>query len=183
MAGRDEGTGALIEQRNNRASRGLAGTVIRRLQLFTQWWVRLTQPHTQNFGHSHRERRRFPAPGPPFSARRRALHFDRGAVDRTCVIRDGLDQRREKSLPQATSAPAVEPIIDRRMRPVDGRAVLPATAAALDMKDATDDPSIILPPRPRIDLRQQRINRRPRLIAQPELSRHLCAAPYNRKPP
>jgi hypothetical protein len=53
MAGRDEGTGALIEPRNNRACRRLAVTIIRRLQSFTQWWVRLNKPHTQKFGHSH----------------------------------------------------------------------------------------------------------------------------------
>ena len=52
MAGRDEGTGALIEPRTNRACRGLAPRIIRHLKSFTQWWVRLTKPHTQNFGHS-----------------------------------------------------------------------------------------------------------------------------------
>jgi hypothetical protein len=51
MAGRDEGTGALIEPRNNRERRRLAVTIIRRLQSFTQWWVRLNKPHTQKFGH------------------------------------------------------------------------------------------------------------------------------------
>jgi hypothetical protein len=51
MAGRDEGTGALIEPRNNRARRRLAVTIIRRLQSFTQWWVSLNEPHTQKFGH------------------------------------------------------------------------------------------------------------------------------------
>lgn len=54
MAGRDERTGALIEPRNNRARRGLAVTIIRRLQSLTQWWVRPTKPHTQTFGHSRR---------------------------------------------------------------------------------------------------------------------------------
>jgi hypothetical protein len=52
MAGRDEGTGALIEPRNNRARLGLAVRIIRRLQSFTQWWVRLIRPHTQKFGYS-----------------------------------------------------------------------------------------------------------------------------------
>ena len=31
--------------------RGLAVTIIRRLQSFTQWWVELNKPHTQKFGH------------------------------------------------------------------------------------------------------------------------------------
>jgi hypothetical protein len=54
MAGRDEGTGALIEPRNNRARRALAVTIIPHLQSFTQWWVTLTKPRTQKFGHSRR---------------------------------------------------------------------------------------------------------------------------------
>ena len=30
--------------------------IIHRLQSFTQWWVRLNEPHTQKFGHSHNRR-------------------------------------------------------------------------------------------------------------------------------
>ena len=41
----------MIEPRNNRERRRLAVTIIRRLQSFTQWWVRLNKPHTQKFGH------------------------------------------------------------------------------------------------------------------------------------
>lgn len=52
MAGRDEGTGISIEPRNNRAHRGLAVAIARRLQSLAQWWVRLTKPHTQKFGYS-----------------------------------------------------------------------------------------------------------------------------------
>ena len=57
MPGRDEGTGASIEPRNNhdRAS-GLAVTIPPRLQSFAQWWVRLNYAsHTEirilPFGH------------------------------------------------------------------------------------------------------------------------------------
>src|SRR3954466_988617 len=35
----------------DRACRRLAVTIIRRLQSFTQWWVRLNKLHTQKFGH------------------------------------------------------------------------------------------------------------------------------------
>src|SRR3954452_9841368 len=35
----------------DRACPRLAVTIIRRLQSFTQWWVRLNKPHTQKFGH------------------------------------------------------------------------------------------------------------------------------------
>jgi hypothetical protein len=49
MAGRDEGTGALIEPRNmdQRASIGACRIAIRPILLLTQWWVRLKTPHTQ----------------------------------------------------------------------------------------------------------------------------------------
>ena len=43
----------MIEPRNNRARHRLAVTIIRRLQSFTQWWVRLNKPHTQKFGYFH----------------------------------------------------------------------------------------------------------------------------------
>ena len=52
MAGRDEGTGALVEPRNDCGHRGIAVAIVRPLQSFTQWWVRPTKPHTQKFGHS-----------------------------------------------------------------------------------------------------------------------------------
>ena len=53
ISGRDEGTGVLIEQRNRRGNAFcLAVTIIRRIQSFIQWWVRLNTPRTQKFGHS-----------------------------------------------------------------------------------------------------------------------------------
>jgi len=52
MAGRDGGTDAWIEPRNNRACCHLAVAITRRLQSLTQWWVKLNKPHTQKFGHS-----------------------------------------------------------------------------------------------------------------------------------
>ena len=53
MPGRDEGTGALIEPRNNHAQASrLAVNTTRVLQSFAQWWVRLNSPHTQKFGYS-----------------------------------------------------------------------------------------------------------------------------------
>jgi hypothetical protein len=115
--------------------------------------------------------------GPPFSARRRALYFHCRAVDRTRVVGDGLDQRPQDRLPQATLAPAVEPIVDRRARPIHRRTVLPAAVAALHVQHATDDPSIILAPGARVNPRKMRLNRRERRICQPIFSSHLNTAP------
>jgi hypothetical protein len=49
MAGRDEGTGALVEQRNMDQQRAwqLAESAIGPIQLLTQWWGRLKTPRTQ----------------------------------------------------------------------------------------------------------------------------------------
>jgi hypothetical protein len=45
LDGRSGPRSALIEPTNKKAPRGLAVTIVRRLQLLTQWWVRLTKPH------------------------------------------------------------------------------------------------------------------------------------------
>jgi hypothetical protein len=89
----------------------------------------------------------------PYSTGGRSLHLDRGAIDRTRVLRQGLHQRFEDGLPEVAMTPAIEAIVDRGIRAVDGRTVHPAAAAAQDMYDATDDASIILPPGPGVDLR------------------------------
>jgi hypothetical protein len=47
-----------------RARRGLAVTIIRRLQSITQWWVRLHKPHTQKFGHSRKGQKQKTLPDP-----------------------------------------------------------------------------------------------------------------------
>jgi stress-induced morphogen len=49
MPGRDEETGASVERRNNHEqASGLAITIARRVQSFTQWWVRLNYAsHTE----------------------------------------------------------------------------------------------------------------------------------------
>jgi hypothetical protein len=45
------------------------------------------------------------------------------------------------------------------------------------MDDTADDPTIILTPRARLVLWQERINRRPLLIVQPKLARHDSPSP------
>src|SRR5487761_1898225 len=57
MAGRDEGTGVLIEQRNRCGNAScLAVRITPRIQSTTQWGGRLNTPHTQKFGHSRLRR-------------------------------------------------------------------------------------------------------------------------------
>ena len=64
------------------ARRGLAVSIIRRLQSFTQWWVRLNKPHTQKFGHS------------PFSC---MLQFMRKPRVLMITLRASADQQRSRS--------------------------------------------------------------------------------------
>lgn len=49
MAGRDGGTGALIEPRNMdiASKRALPDLIKHQILSFAQWWVRLQTPHTQ----------------------------------------------------------------------------------------------------------------------------------------
>ena len=79
------------------------------------------------------------------SAGGRTLNLDRGAVDGSCVVGHGHHQRVEDPLPAATTAPTVEAIVDRRVGPIDRRTVLPATAAAQDMNNPTNDAPVIMP--------------------------------------
>ena len=58
-------------------------------------------------------------------------------------------------------APAVEPVVDHGGGSVSGRAVLPAGTDPQDMNDPADDAPVIHPPRPRLVLRQKRLDRRP----------------------
>jgi hypothetical protein len=52
-----------------------------------------------------------------FSAGGRTLNLDRGTVDGSCVVGHGRHQRVEDPLPAATTAPAIEAIVDRRVGP------------------------------------------------------------------
>lgn len=116
----------------------------------------------------------------PLCAERRALRLDVGAVhggalrDRTC-----LHQRVEQFEPETSKRPAIEPTVDRRRRPVVGRAIAPATADLENMQDAGNHA-----PRHGLVLRQMRFGRRLRRIRQPE-KRHtptpVIHAPVNQE--
>jgi hypothetical protein len=82
-----------------------------------------------------------------------------GVVERTMslagrIVRDdrtGPRSRRKRRRPSAKA------IVDRRRRPVDGRAILPPTAGLQNMNDAADDLPVVGPSRrPGLVLGQQR---------------------------
>lgn len=87
-------------------------------------------------------------PAPPFCATGRAVGLDVAAVD-LASFRDPafLRQRRQDARPDASAAPPVPAIIDRRRRAVFGRTIRPAATALQHVNDAGDHSSIIDPSR------------------------------------
>jgi hypothetical protein len=100
------------------------------------------------------------------------MGLGRRAVDDLRVGRIGGYQGVEQALPKSASRPPVEAIIDRRRRSVDGRAILPSAAHLQHMNDAADHPPVVDPTRTRLIAGQQRFDRRPLPIIEPELVRH-----------
>ena len=64
------------------------------------------------------------------------------------------------------------------MRTVFRGAVLPATATLEHMDDAADNPTVVNTMSPRLVLRKVRLDRRPRLITQPENFPHRLLQGY-----
>ena len=95
------------------------------------------------------------------------LHI--GAVDcdapchRAC-IHQGVEQLQ----PEATVRSAIEPVVDRRRRPVIDRAIAPAAAHFQHMQNAGDHPSVVYAPGARLVLGQVRLNCRPRFVRKAE---------------
>lgn len=72
------------------------------------------------------------------------MRLDRSGVDRQGhAIISAVGQRREDSLPTSALGPAIEAIVDRRVRTIFGRAIAPARAALQHVYDAADDAPII----------------------------------------
>jgi hypothetical protein len=79
---------------------------------------------------------RWLAPSPPFTAERRALRLDIGAVDRRALrYRSSSCQRLQKLDPEPATRPSIETIIDSRVRTILCWAITPGTAALQDMED------------------------------------------------
>ena len=88
---------------------------------------------------------RSPVHAPPFSAARRAMRLDRGRVDgQNHAVLAAAGERFKDRLPMSALGPAVEPIVDRRVRTKVRRAIAPARAALKHVNDTADDPWIVI---------------------------------------
>jgi hypothetical protein len=101
------------------------------------------------------------------------MGLSRRAIDDLRIGCIGCDQGLEQALPKPTPRPPVEAIVDRRRRSVDSRAVLPSAAHLQHMHDAADHSTVVDPTSAWLIARQQRFDRRPLPIVEPELARHL----------
>ena len=77
----------------------------------------------------------------PLFARRRAVGLGRRTVDGLTTDRIGGRQRFNQATLDPAHRPAAKAIVDCRRRPVDGRAIQPATASFQNVNDAADQPS------------------------------------------
>jgi hypothetical protein len=132
-----------------------------------------------NQGHSargfswsaHRASGRLPVHAPPFSAAGRAMRLDRGGVDgQSHAVLAAAGERFKDRLPMPALGPAIEPIIDRRVRTKVGRAIAPARATLKHVDDTADDASIVFALWSGLVRRQMRLYLNPLLVVEPEQS-------------
>src|SRR6202042_2280087 len=76
-------------------------------------------------------------------------------------LRPNRRQRFKQATPDPAHRPAAKAIVDCRRRPVDGRAILPATASFQNVNDAADHPPIIGPSSSQLVLWKKRLNGSP----------------------
>jgi len=108
---------------------------------------------------------------PPFSAARRAMRLNRSGVDgQSHAVLAATRERFKDRLPMAALGPAIEAIVDRRVRTKLGRAVAPARTALKHVNDAADDASIVFTRRPGLVRWQMRLYLSPLLVVKPEKS-------------
>jgi len=108
------------------------------------------------------------------------MRFDMRTVDHLGLGRSpALGKGAEQALPDATLCPSRKAIVDRRVRAVLLRAILPTAAALQHVYDAADDPAVIDPLLAPNVGRQIRCDAHPLLIAQPkQVAAHLpCSLP------
>ena len=100
------------------------------------------------------------------------MSLDRSGVQRQgdgvfARLRQGLEDR----APSAFLGPAVEAIVDRRVRAVLARAIAPPPSRLQHMDDAADDPPVVVPLRTRQARWQMRSDTSPLLVVQPKQTR------------
>src|SRR6185437_13922042 len=114
---------------------------------------------------------RSPVHAPPFSAARRAMRFDRGGVDgQSHAVLAAAGERFKDCPPMPALGPAIEPIVDRRVRTIVGRAITPACAALKHVNDTADDASIVIARWACLVRWQMRLYLSPLLVVEPEQS-------------
>lgn len=107
------------------------------------------------------------------------------SLDRSGVQRQGdgifawLGQGLEDGAPSVFLGPAIEAIVDRRVRAVLMRTIAPARSRLQHMDDAADDASIVVPLRTRQTVRKMRLDPRPLPVVQPKQTRSHSLAPYS----
>ena len=104
------------------------------------------------------------------------MGLDVGRIDRARSVHAGRSRQGvEYAGPYPLPAPAIEAIVDRRVGPVDLRAIAPARPTAQHMDDAADHPTIIDAMGSLTASGQQRLDPLPLRIAQP-----INALPHQR---
>jgi hypothetical protein len=114
---------------------------------------------------------RSPVHTPPFSATRRAMRLDRSRVDgQSHAILAAAGERFKDRSPMSAPGPAIEPIVDRRVRTIVGRAIAPACAALKHVNNTADNASIVIARRACLVRWQMRLYPSPLLVVKPEQS-------------
>src|SRR4029077_9474887 len=97
------------------------------------------------------------------------MRVNRGRIERQRLrLRWLLDQSGEDDLPSSRPRPAVEAIIDRRVRGIITLANAPTRATLEHVNDAANDPPVVYAARSLQPRRQLRLDPRPLLVIQPE---------------
>jgi len=97
------------------------------------------------------------------------MRLDRGGVDgQSHAVLAAASERFKDRLPMSALGPAIEPIVDRRVRTKVRRAIAPAGAALKHVNDAADDAAIIFALRSGLVRRQMRLYLSPLLVVEPE---------------
>ena len=109
------------------------------------------------------------------------MSFNRGRVEgQRDGIFAGLSQRFKDRAPSSTLGPAVEAIVDGRVRPVFTRAIAPSRSRLQHVNDPADDAPVVVPIRPRQSRRQMRLDTRPLPVIQPKQTRAHSPAPESK---
>src|SRR5512139_1733393 len=115
---------------------------------------------------------------PPLSVRGTTMSLDRGGIERQrdrCFAE--LGQSLEDRLPSSSLGPAIEAIVDRRVRPVLIRTIAPTRARLQNMDDAADDTPVVGALRTRQPSWQMSLDTRPLPVVQPKQTRTHSHAP------